>query len=316
MDTYSQIATITASHCCICRKSLTDAESVEHGIGPLCSRRYYNPLHQPTEEMVMTALGRLATSELPPHIVLGFRNLVNNDHTNARKACNLLIYWASCHYYDRDEVFRCSAIIRDLGYTELAEKLETDRTDLTITEKDDFFKVAIPDVKSIFRYMYEIPGAVNLREKTGRKIIWTVPTSQKEHLDIILGIYLGGKLACGVKGIWKIPRRNWYDLQCYLKPQSTPQPVVPVLPVTPAPTPIPPQTQPVVANPNNRLSLTLNGKLLVMTPYNAAFKDELKSRIPWQNRVWNGVDKRWEIDVAYESQVRKLIETHFGIVLA
>jgi len=131
------LAQVTASHCCVCRAHLTDAESVERGIGPVCSRRYYDPVHVPTEAQVMDTLGLLAVSNLPDHLIDAFLTLVNNDHTNARKASNLLVYWASAHYADRDEVFKCCALIRSLGYTELADKLEVDRTEAMILDKGD-----------------------------------------------------------------------------------------------------------------------------------------------------------------------------------
>ena len=111
-STHASITNITATNCCVCRAHLTDAESVEHGIGPICSKKYYNPLHIPTTKMVQEALGLLQASDLPDNIVDAFLKVVNNKRRNARKGSNILVYWASCNYQDRAEVFKCSKIIR------------------------------------------------------------------------------------------------------------------------------------------------------------------------------------------------------------
>jgi len=293
---HGAIANITATHCCVCRIRLTDAESVEHGIGPICSRRYYNPLHNPTDEMVMSALGLLLISELPEHIIIGFRKLVSNNHTNARKACNLLVYWAACNYHDKTEVFKCSRIIRELGYVELADKLETDRTSVTIRQhpdRDTMLIVAAVSNWRLHRNMCEIPGCEDTATKEGRKYVWNVPSSERTHLNIVLGIYLGGKLACGLKkdgttGVWKIQRKSWIDLNRHKggKQQGVPDPNI----------------------------LEINGDtILVRTPYNVGFLTALKNAIPHKDRKWNPVEKRWEVSEPYKNIVKTLILAHYGI---
>ena len=161
---HAEVVKVVATNCCVCHAQLTDAESVEHGIGPVCSKKYYNPVHVPTEEMVKNALGLLAISGLAEVLLDAFLKVVSNDHTNARAGCNLLVYWASAHYKDRDEVFKCSAIIRALGYIELADKLEIDRTVGHIDDKGDHLVAFVGYRRGFQNDMDRIPGAVGPRK--------------------------------------------------------------------------------------------------------------------------------------------------------
>lgn len=304
---HAQLARITATRCCVCRAPLTDAESVEHGIGPTCSRRYYNPQYVPTDAQVMVALGHLAASELPDHIVDGFLNLVDNTHVKARLGCNLLVYWASAHYDDRDEVFKCSKIIRALGYEELADKLEADRTTATVRYLPDKLEVFVPDKFTLERDMRAIPGVAKMLEadgsqvKQGRKIGWTVPVEQTAHFETVLGVHCGGELACGTKGIYTIPRKRWADLQVFRQPKNAPAPAG--------------QT-PTATLPDGgvvQILPTSNGRLEIHSPFNAAFKDALKAQVPYKQRSWTGTC--WAVSASYLETVKTLIKLHYGVTL-
>lgn len=306
--THAAIAQLTASNCCVCRAGLTDAESVEHGIGPVCSKRYYSPLHQPTEIQIKNALGLLVCSFLPQHIEDGFMKLVHNTdgkpHANARVACNLLVYWASCHYDQRDEVFKCSAIIRTLGYEELADKLEADRTVAIVREHDDHIEVYIPAKYRFTNDMKAIPGAEALTvtessptgepfekpKKVGRKVGWRIPIKEKDYFLAVLGYHCGNEMACGDGNIWKVPNKTWRDLRPFKQG-----------PVTTALGAV-------------RLEDTSNGHFRVFTPYNNDFITDLK-KINYRQRRWNPNDRCWEVKKAHEAEVKALITKHYGVTL-
>ena len=308
--TNAALCQITATHCCVCHASLTDAESVEHGIGPVCSRRYYNPLHQPDDEQVKTALGLLAVSGLPDHIIDAFLKVVDNNKCNARLGSNVLIYWASAHYDDRAEVFRCTAIIRALGYTELADKLELDRTAAIVKETATEITTFVPDKYRLTDTLKRLPGVkatpnpddASKQAKRGHKLGWTFKPEQKEALWTLLGFYLGGELSCGTGGIKPIPRKGWGQLQAILHPQLP-------APVGRIPTP-PPVTV------DDPVTVTRTGDLLVVvSPYNAAFVGDLKTQIPYRERSWNPIRKCWEVRVRNEGIVRALVSQHYGVAL-
>lgn len=284
-----QVARITATHCCVCKSPLTDAESLDLGLGPVCSKRYYNPRHVPTEDQVKVSLGRLSASGLPEDIIDGFLAVVDNHHTNARAACNLLIKWASANYDNRDMIFKCSAIIRALGYDELANKLEDDRTTATIRTLTDHVEAFIPDKYNLERSVTAIPGAVKLDTKLGRKIGWSIPLNQVNHFEAVLGFHCGGELACGdARGIRTIARRRWTDVLAFRNPAAPPAPVQCPVQIVP-----------------------LGNRLEVYSPYNSDFITALKANVPCRDRRWTG--RCWEVSPLFRNVVVTLVSTHYGV---
>jgi len=302
MSSHVAITEMVATNCCVCRAHLTDAESVEHGIGPVCSRKYYRPDHIPTIKMIRKALGLLQISGLPNHIIDAFLKVVSNKRRNARKGSNILVYWASCHYQDREEVFRCSGIIRALGYTELADKLEVDRTVARIEDMGDYLLTYLPNQWKLKRDIACIPGNEPLLDdaehprKLGHKVGWKIPIKQEDYFLTVLGCHFGGELACNSKGVWPIQRASWQDLRAFRDPR----------PRTP--------------NGSNGNRVTNGGGCQirsagnvyeVSTPYCAPFKDELKRRVPYRDREWTG--KCWTVATRHLGLVRELVKNHFGV---
>jgi hypothetical protein len=308
---HRQLAQVTATRCCVCNARLTDAESVEHGIGPTCSRRYYNPKFLPTKDDLKNALGLLAVSKLPDHIIDGFLSLVGNNHANARKACNILIYWSSAHYDDRDEVFKCCTIIRALGYVELADKLETDRTVVTLLDKGKYFEAYTPTKHPIPRDIERIPGVEPLIDpddqfkrqlKRGHKVGWKVPKAQGNYLMTVLGYYLGGKLSCGTAGIRTISPKRYGELLAFRRP------TMPTAPTTGDNY----KGYPVHYARGDAVIVQLpTGKLGVYTPYHPQFIEGLKKAVPYRWRGWNPQYRRWEVDATRWPKLQPVILQFF-----
>lgn len=300
-----ELARVTATRCCVCRAPLTDSESVEYAIGPTCSKRYYSPIHVPSDAQVLEALGHLAVAGLPDHIEDGFLKVVGNDHVNARKGCNLLVYWASAHYDDREEVFKCAKIIRTLGYDELADKLEADRTSATVRFLTDKLEVYIHEKSTMERDLKGIPGAVRMMEadgtqvKQGRKIGWSIPLAEADHFETVLGVHCGGELACGTKGIYTITRKRWTDVQVFRQKGANPAGQTP--------------TGTTATGGVVQILTRSNGRLDVYAPFNAGFKDALKSQVPYQQRAW--INGCWSVGCAYLDVVKTLVLLHYGITL-
>lgn len=305
---YATLAKLTATNCAVCRRELTDAESVEISLGPICSKRYYNPLHKPTLEMVHNAVGLLAVSGLDDHIVDSFCNLVGDDHTNARKACNLLVYWASCNYDNRDIVFKCSTIIRALGYVELADKLEEDRTKATIRISENKIEAYLPDNSCLEKDLKSIPDwakPVNERGlylKQGYKVCWVFPRTEEGHFRAVLGLHLGGEMSCGTEGVKPIPRKRWSDVMLFRTPvEMRPKKAPANLDELPSGTYIDPR-------PNKP------GYSEVRSPWNAAYVTELKE-LPWKDRQWDSFGKCWVVANTHREKLKMLLEKHFGGLL-
>jgi hypothetical protein len=249
--------------------------------------------------MVKGAIGLLSASGLPDHIVNGFLNCVDNlegeEKTNARKACNLLIYWASCRYYDRSEVFKCSRIIRALGYTALADKLEIDRTAARISEQgNELIALVIKRKSGFIQELRRIPGAKETGVCIGNKAEWKMPLSSKNYFLTLLGVYYGGDLACGDSSIWTIPRKSYYELKGFRNPVPAAVPAIPVAP-----------KDPVVTIQTDYVT----GIIRVQTPFDAGYVEALKKAVPYTHRRWTG--DRWEFKLQYDKVIRGLIQTHF-----
>lgn len=52
--------------------------------------------------------------------------------------------------------------------------------------------------------------------------------------------------------------------------------------------------------------------VILLTPYNAEFVQDLKFYIPSSYRVWNPDDKHWVISKRYIRDLENLCKTHFG----
>jgi len=293
---HERIARITATHCCVCSARLTDAESVERGMGPVCGGKYYAPGHDPSESMVNQALGLLAFSNLPSHIIEGFIKLVNNDFHNARLASNLLVYWASGHYGDKEEVFKCSRIIRALGYTKLADKLETDRTMAHIQTEADYLVAFVPDNFRFRRDMEQIPGIEVFRDQEMRqakrksKVGWTVPHKEKEHLLTILGVHYGGDLMSGDGKVSDIPRKRLSDLLAIRNKGGDGS-----------------------AQSTIRFR-DLGGSMEIGTLYSERFR-KVMSGLPRADRRWNNGKRCWVFNAKHQGTVLRAVKDIFGVDL-
>jgi hypothetical protein len=54
--------------------------------------------------------------------------------------------------------------------------------------------------------------------------------------------------------------------------------------------------------------------LVLHTPYNMGFVEELKAAVPWSLRSWDGAAKVWKVDPIFQDQVIGLCDLFFGNV--
>lgn len=302
--TFSTLASITASHCCICRKSLTDAESVQLGIGPICSSRYYKLSHEPTPKEVKVALGIVvAAKHLTDNVKEALRSLKRKG--DFRTFANLLVKWASAHYDQRDVVLDCADAVEALGFTEMAERLRMDRSPVyfgTDPEDANRFLVAFKGSKAwamvndIRRYLTLTPTTWKRSDAKGfgnRDRFSFERTDRNEQLvKCLLSVHFGGQQATiEGKGLKTIPRASHQDFRDLLNP----------------PAPNAPPAQPVAGA---GLVSQVNGHIEVRSPrYDARFVAGIKA-LPYKDRRWNG--SAWVVNPAHEALVTKLAEDCFG----
>lgn len=309
---YRDVVRIVASHCCLCRRELTDASSVQNGIGPICSSKYYSDAHVPCEDEILNATGSLAVSGLPDDIIDAV--LVQIDKTNGREACNILVYYASANYEDRDTVFKVAAIVRDFGYTTLADKLEEDRTKVSIRKGDDngtdIIVVGVSQEKYNARSDFlKVKGSRKM-SKDGRKYRYAFPADDKTRLlvECILGYHYGSLLATVGEGylgqtrtgITHVPRRSWADLEAFRKPQTAGATTV-------ATTSAGQGGAVRIVDPGG------NSRIEFWSPYNGAWLADMKAQTNYRNRRWN--NSCWTFERSEIATVKALAQTHYGVTL-
>jgi len=228
----------------------------------------------------------------------------------AREANNILIYWASAHYDQRDEVFRCSQIMRALGYVTLADKLEIDRTTVSIKTKTDHLEAFVPQQTKFLITLRQIPGAHPLdpEQKQGHKVGWYIPMTEEHHLMAVLGVYFGGALMLTSREIVKIPHASWATVWAIRNPPPVQNPA------------------PQGGNPNDDFYQELSEEPTVVsvrnlgdgwvgthTPYSAKFVDDLKARIQSPYRRWDQINRRWLVLATQLPLLREIIAQHYGV---
>lgn len=301
---YSDVVQAVASHCCVCRRRLTDASSVQNGIGPICSAKYYSDAHISTEDQILHGTGSLMASDLPMSMVDAV--LAQIDRQRTRKACNILVYYASARYQDRETVFQIASIIRDFGYGLLAEKLEQDRTKVQLhKDKDpDGNLRLILDLKNekweAQRELRTLAGHTRTRKK-GRHFCWTFPEDALEMVECILGWLYGdvfAQVSVGIfgsakQGITRIPRQSWADLQA-LRSAALPP------------------TSSTGSGTTVRI-VDQGGRFQFFSPYNSVWLTEMKSCIRYKDRAWNG--SCWMFSSAVLPVVKRLAKIHYSVDL-
>lgn len=109
------VATLVATHCAVCNRTLKDAQSVERGIGPDCFRKYYDKCSGQAD--FRSALREAQESGLLDRIA----SLL--DRQDARGACNVVLHAIACEWEHPANVSRVM-LVRALGFDKLALKLE------------------------------------------------------------------------------------------------------------------------------------------------------------------------------------------------
>lgn len=293
---FGDIADITATHCCICNAELTDAVSVNRGIGPICSRKYYDVEHVITDEMVQVALGILFASKLDPRVKVFAKRLKDKP----RDFCNLLVKWASANYDQTEIVFECSDVIAALGFTDLAFVLRERRTQIVLADdaKDATrMTVHTSSAWQIRNNMSRVPGVAKA-EKRGRfSLNYSFPKAHLGLVMVILGDAFGDRWATFPDKVARIPRKSFSDVRAAFDALHRPAPVA-------AP----------VAAPAPALGIVrvVGDRIEVHTPRrNFNFVEELK-QLPSRDRRWNPDRVCWEVTKTHEAAVRALVAKHFN----
>lgn len=295
-QTLSSILEITATHCCVCGKALTDTESVNLGIGPVCSRRYYELSVLPTEEEQESLKGLLTSlvinNVIPSSLYEPTMKAIGGGQW--RVASNLLVYFASANYTQRDLVVDIARCLHFLGYSTLAEKLCGDRVAIhAVTQEDGTCHIRVrPAMYNLHQELRRSPLNRGWIQE-GKFYVHSFPS--KSDVEKLLSTHAAKRLVAVRGSFWGLPGFG----------------VVTVPPIR-----VETQAAP-VATPTCFI-YDRGTHLEVRCPYNGGWINDLKTHVPptkagKANRTWDAVTKTWKImDRQALPTLIALSEQYFG----
>jgi hypothetical protein len=287
------LRTITASHCCICSAALTDAVSVERGMGPVCSAKYYEIEHVITDEMVAHALGVVATSNLDPAVKMTAKHLKSRP----REFSNVLVKWASAHYDQKEVVFDVADAVAALGFTALSARLREDRTKIHLRKHPTNPNLLTVHTASSWNFGANMSRVPNARrtQKAGRYHGWEFPATSESVVRIILGHCFPGWWATLLGSVERVMDLGYSEVRKALA--SLTAPVSPKVEINGDP----------VAK---IIRVSQDGSLEIHTPrWNGDWLDAFKKVVPPRKRRWTG--SYWTCAPSYKAEVVKLVEAHY-----
>ena len=148
----------TECRCVVCGRHLTDALSVQKMVGPICSRKYYSDEPVVSSQTMAKVIGLVAAldgrvSTDAGSIDADVIDFLMANKKSSRAFANILLAWGSVNAAKaaRHKVLAISPIFRVLGYGNLADRLEKDRTPHRIHNGVETFNLVIP-VKDVWNF--------------------------------------------------------------------------------------------------------------------------------------------------------------------
>lgn len=287
--------------CCRCRKELTDAASMEAGIGPIC-RNLDNALLArliPSNVgLARETIGGLDLTAVAPETLPTLTEVAatiggETPSDDWRKTVKR-IEWALSFAGNSEFRDLLTSTVAALGYVGLAALWNGEAASgkATVALMDGRLVVTGPNNKAARTALKAIPGRrFHPAKALLPKAAWSVPASEADALFVAVATHYPNH-----EGLTEAVE------------------AAKALKVTPVAAPAPVAAAP--AKPEPKCSLTPAGVLLkVRTPYNPAFIGDLKANIKWSDRRWNGGEKVWEVTANHENEVKAMIAKHYGEAL-
>ena len=327
----------TSRNCTRCGKDLTDAASMEAGIGPICrdldnallARLIPSDLDKAKAEFEKVDLTAVAPETLKTlNEVYG---ALNADGAMARDDWRLevkRVEWAlsyPANNYMRGDL---TNVVAALGYIGLAAlwcgEAKTGKAQVTFMNNRLVIQAA--KCKAANNTFRAIPGKIFHSIGTlTPKAAWSFPA--KAHNAVYLAVIKHYPNFEGLTEAVEQAKKFDAPVQMVIDTETVPlnatfaetaaaiqEQVLSSMglpaAVLPAPTPK------VVAKALPKCSITPVGVLLkVSSPYNPDFINDLKAQVKWTDRRWNAGEKVWEVTVNAEAKVKNLLSKHYGVSL-
>jgi hypothetical protein len=192
---------LVCTQCACCARDLTDAQSIERGIGPECFGRYYDKCSANADFVGSVKLAEGA----------GLIGLLGEflNRQDARSACNVVVRAISAQWDHPKRLARIE-LVHALGFTALANRLEERAYGtpgiVTVTERDGQLVVKMRAVKGeAFNDVLRALRSIPTRRWNGRENTFAI--EQRPALWRALCEFLPGRKLKSTKGDTYIPGR-------------------------------------------------------------------------------------------------------------
>lgn len=291
--------------CCRCRKELTDAASMEAGIGPICrnldnallARLIPSNLGAAREALATLDLTSVAPETLPTVVEVSADIGSEEPREDWRKTVKRIEWVLS---FGSNDPFRAlfTKVVGALGYVGLAALWngEAATGKSAVTFLDGRFVVTGPRnkaantaFKSIFGRRFHpantlagiTKAAWSFPATSGEKVFEAVVTHYPNFTGLVEAVEAAKALVAASAPV--------------------------AAPTVEAPAPV------VAAPAPKKCSIENAGVLLkIHSPYNPAFIGDLKNTFKWGDRRWNAGEKVWEVTANHEEAVKALLTKHYG----
>lgn len=325
----------TSRNCTRCGKDLTDAASMEAGIGPIC-RNLDNellarliPSDLPGAKAAFDALDLTAVAPETLRTLNEVYGAIFSDDAATREDWRLevkRIEWSlsfPANNYMRGDLTK---VVSALGYVGLASLWDGDAATgkATCAFMDGRLVVQGPKNKAARLTFRDIPGRLFHKEGTLLpKASWSFPAEQYPaffkaiitHYPNFTGLSESIEQAKAktlvidtetVPALPPLSQDASADMAA-LKEKIIGALGVPAAVLAPTPTPAPaPKAAP-------KCSITVAGLFVKVTsPYKPEYINELKGAFPYSDRRWNAHEKCWEVVAIHQAKVESIVKKHFG----
>jgi hypothetical protein len=281
--------------CVRCGRELTDAASMEAGIGPICRNLDNAILARLIPSNVGLArelLGELdltaVAPETLPTMVEVTSDINGETPTDDWRKTVKRMEWALSYGGNHGLRPLLTKVVAALGYVGLAALWngEAATGKATVAFLNGRLVVSGPRNKAANTAFKSITGRRFHPAKTLiERACWSFPASASDALFLAVVTHYPNH-----EGLTEAVAA------------SKVAPVAVAAPVAAAP-----------SKPAPKCSVVSAGVLLkVKTPYNPAFIGDLKATIKWADRRWNGGEKVWEVTANHEAEVKAMIAKHYG----
>lgn len=170
------------TRCIVCRQELTDAPSIDRGIGPVCSSRFGSnpqPIGEDRDEWIRTLLPLVFSQE---YLDIIMSHYTKDSATFTRQLANATVYWLSRYGQSliKSQLGNAIRLIFSLGFTRIGFRVMTEYLDYRQDPKKGIVKH--PYAKKVIPIYKDLLGVWDPNEYA-----WVFP---EEAMRWVYQIYL------------------------------------------------------------------------------------------------------------------------------